>query len=1273
MFRKVFPQKSLKTRITIATLTIFVISIWSLVFYASRILREDIQDLLGEQQLSSVSMLAADINEEVSSRLAALELIAKQLDTHLMVTPLALQARLEQLSLLQSLFNGGVFITNTDGIAIADLPVSAGRTGTNYIDRESVSIPLKEGKTVIGRPAMGKKLGVPMFSMVVPIRDTQGNVIGTLVGTVNLGKPNFLDKITQNRYGKTGGYLLIDRQSRLIVTATDTSRIMEPLPAPGINAWVDRFAQGYEGSAVAPNPKGVKVLVSGKAVPVAEWYVLASLPTAEAFASIHNMQQRMLIAAILLTLLAGILTWWMLQRQFAPMLDTVNTLVRLSGSSQSPPPLPITSQDEIGGMIGGFNRLLETLGQREAALQASEMRFRALLQDIPSVAVQGYGADGVAHYWNRASEELYGYRAEEAIGRNLLDLIIPPAMRQGVSDAMRAMFETGQPIPAEELTLMRKDGSPANVFSSHVYVQVPGQPPEMFCVDIDLSARKHAEQRFVDMVNTTDGIVWEADASTFTFTFVSDQAERLLGFPVGDWQKPGFWVERLHPEDRGWAPEYCASCTGRLEPHDFEYRFIAQDGRTVWLRDLVTVVAEEGKPRWLRGLMVDITRNKEIEAALHESEGKFRSLVETAQEMVWKCDTNGCFTYLNPAWETTFGYRAEEMLNRPFTDFQPPDAAARDMAEYARHEAGRIVREYETTYLAKDGTQLTLIFNAVPIFNTQDEMIGTQGTAIDITERKRIETRLAQALVKAEAATLAKSEFLAHMSHEIRTPMNAIVGAARLLEYERLTKRQRGYTGIMRHASVSLLALIDDILDLAKIESGHIELQAEPFDLTRIVDGLAGIATVTAEGKDIRFNFELPPGLPPLLIGDACRLEQVLNNLLSNAIKFTSRGEISLHVRQLPAAGTNNADVDSIRLNFALVDTGIGIHPEMLSDIFSPFVQAESTTTRTHGGTGLGLAICRHLVKLMGGVIAIESAPGQGSRFDFTVAFPLPETASPDAPATREARAYSPGTTSLLAGRRVLIIEDNQFNRHVLEEILQHMGIEVDTAIDGYEGIECFQVGGPYDAVLMDLHMPVLNGFGCAQAIRALPEGARVPIIALTANVLSTTAEACRAAGMNGHLIKPVEPEILYRALIRWILDEPPAMPVMASARVTDPADRLPDELPGIDLRKASAWSNDSALALSGLLDRMLAHTSNDSSRLSLHIAAGELPEARQITHDLMAVAATVGASALVAAVGQLDRELRAGTAASTLAQDALQGIDTELLRLHAAREVLRR
>ena len=489
--------RSLNTRVTIFTLIIFVVSIWSLAFYATRTLRTDMERQLGEQQFSTVSIVAANINWQLDDRLRALEAVAGGVRPTLLGNPAALQILLEERLGLLQMFNGGTFVTGIDGTAIASIPISVGRIGVNYLDRDFIITALKEDKPAIGKPVMGKLLKSPVFVMASPIRDAQGKVIGALMGVTDLSQPGFLDKITGNTYGKTGGYVLIERQSRLVITATDRSRIMESLPAGGVHAVVDRFAQGYEGSAVSPNPKGVEVLVSGKGIPVAGWYLLASLPTVEAFMPIYAMQQRMLLAAALLTLLAGALSWWMLRRQLAPMLAASKLLATLSATNQPPQPLLITRQDEIGDLIGGFNRLLETLQQRDTELRESEFRWK--------FAIEGSG-DGLwdwnvpqsTVYFSARWKQMLGF-AQDEIGGGLDEWskrVHPDDLAKVMAD-VQAHLDGTTPLYVNEHRVSCKDRSYKWILDRGLVVQrdASGKPLRMIGTHSDVTERKQLEDQ----------------------------------------------------------------------------------------------------------------------------------------------------------------------------------------------------------------------------------------------------------------------------------------------------------------------------------------------------------------------------------------------------------------------------------------------------------------------------------------------------------------------------------------------------------------------------------------------------------------------------------------------------------------------------------------------------------------------------------------------------------------------------------------------------------
>jgi len=490
MTLNIFPWRSLKTKVTLFTLAIFVISIWTLAFYVSRMLREDMQRLLGEQQFSTVSLVAAEINEGLELRVKALEEVARSIDQSLLGSPSALQQMLDKLPIFVDLFNAGVVAVTLDGTAVADAPMVSNRRGTNYFNNAATYSALKEGRTVIGRPVVGRVLHEPLFNINTPIRDADGKVIGALFGVINLAKPNFLDRIGKYRYGRTGGYLLIAPQHRLIVTATDKTRIMQPLPAPGINPQIDRYVHGYEGYAVYVNAVGVEILNSVKAIPAARWYLAVNLPSAEAFAPIQDMQRRIVLATIILTLLAGALTWWMLRRQLAPMLAAAKTLAALQNASQPPQLLPIARQDEIGDLIGGFNRLLGTLRQREEALERERQeQWRTILR----TAMDGFWVadmQGRLLEVNEAYCRMSGYSAQELSLMRITDLESKEATEETAAH-MRQIVLKGE--DRFETRHHRKDGSVYDVEVSVQYRPVNGGRFVAFLQDI--TERKRAEQK----------------------------------------------------------------------------------------------------------------------------------------------------------------------------------------------------------------------------------------------------------------------------------------------------------------------------------------------------------------------------------------------------------------------------------------------------------------------------------------------------------------------------------------------------------------------------------------------------------------------------------------------------------------------------------------------------------------------------------------------------------------------------------------------------------
>jgi PAS domain S-box-containing protein len=486
-------RSSLKRKITLGILAIFIVGIWALSYYITEVFQEDMQNLLADQQVSAVTLVASEINHEMSDRVQALEKIASSIGQPQLNNPNALQIQLEQRPIFLDMFNSGVIVVGQDGTTLADAPPVEGRRGTNYASNVATHRALEEGKTVIGRPVVGRVLRQPLFNINVPIRDDHGKVIGALIGVINLAKPNFLDRLSGHRYGKSGGYLIIAPQHNLIVTATDKARVMQPLPAPGTSRVQDMRMQGFDGSLVAVNSLGVEVLSSSSRVPVAGWYVVATLPTEEAFAPIRDMKKHILVATVILTLVAGMLSLWLLRQQFKPLVAAVEDLAAMSDASKPLEPLPIRNRDEIGRLIGGFNQLLETLRQREQQLHAERNYFSALLQQSSDGVFLFSLNDLSIQEANLSLCRMLGYERNELLGLKFSDLTDTPveALRDDAKEFVSQVFG-----PAGERNYRRQDASWVPMEESASFVETSGRKLIMVNLrDISQRTRERKEMQ----------------------------------------------------------------------------------------------------------------------------------------------------------------------------------------------------------------------------------------------------------------------------------------------------------------------------------------------------------------------------------------------------------------------------------------------------------------------------------------------------------------------------------------------------------------------------------------------------------------------------------------------------------------------------------------------------------------------------------------------------------------------------------------------------------
>lgn len=649
-------------------------------------------------------------------------------------------------------------------------------------------------------------------------------------------------------------------------------------------------------------------------------------------------------------------------------------------------------------------------------------------------------------------------------------------------------------------------------------------------------AQRAAERQYRQLVEELPLAVYrDLPDESATSNYISPRVEAIFGYPQEEWMQPEFFASVLHPEDREQTVAAHAAALARNDDRwSLEYRVIAADGRTVWVRDDAWIVKDEhGTPTYVQGFMIDVTDQALAHAEVRRQKQYFESLVEISPVAIVVMDADERVTGWNPAAKQLFGYSPEEALGRPIDELV--------LQEDLRGEGWEVTREALETGSAhritrrrrKDGTLVDVQMMLVPL-TVDGAHVGFYAIYHDITELQR-------ARQEAEAATQAKSAFLATMSHEIRTPMNAVIGMTGLLLGTDLTPEQREFAEIVRSSGDALLHVIDDILDYSKIEAGKLELEREPFDLRECIESALELVAPRASEKGLELGCLIDDDVPAGLAGDATRLRQVLLNLLSNALKFTEEGEVVVHVDAEPAGEGSH------RVHLAVRDTGIGIPRDRMDRLFASFSQVDASTTRRYGGTGLGLAISRRLVDLMGGTLWVDSEEGNGSTFHIAV------TAEEADVPTRIA-AYE--GLPKLTGKRILVVDDNATNREIVSRQARSWGMEPVAVELPSEALALIEAGERFDVAVLDMLMPELDGIALAREIRRHRH--ELPLLLLTS--LGRLPGARSATEFAAQLAKPLKASQLYDALMRVLAEQatapepvasdPDGKPVMSSLRI---------------------------------------------------------------------------------------------------------------------------
>ncbi len=769
--------------------------------------------------------------------------------------------------------------------------------------------------------------------------------------------------------------------------------------------------------------------------------------------------------------------------------------------------------------------------QRE--LQASRDFNQSILDNLQEVVFRT-DANGRWTFLNPAWEAVTGYGAAESMGWNTTRLLHAEDREAAVP--LYAAIVAGQ----LETAILQQRFYRASGELRHIEVVVrrlAGANGEFIGTagnirDVSERVRNElelaeSERRFQTLANLAPAGIFRTDVDG-RCTYVNAAWLRITGLAGDAWRDEG-WASALHPDDArrvfdGWA----RAVRERAGFRD-EFRWIRPDGAEVWTDvSAGPEVSDTGELLGFIGVTMDVTDRRLAEQELAARDEQLSLLANNATDAVFRVALDGRCLYASPSARGLLGVDPRHLAGVQMLDrFHPEDDAGvrATFAALARGEFEDTIIAYRSELVGEPGSYRWLEAHCGLVRDAAGAPQEIIASIRDVSKNKALEEDLRKARQRAEAASAAKAAFLANMSHEIRTPMNGVLGFTELLANSDLDDEQRRQVQLISDSGRAMMRLLNDILDMSKIDSGQMQVTAEPVDLASKLRGCARLMEPVARAKGVALNVTIDPDLPKGIVSDPLRLRQIMLNLLGNAVKFTAHG--SIDVRAASEEGV---------LTIAVADTGEGIAADRLDTIFQQFTQADASVARRHGGTGLGLAISAELARLMGGSIGVTSTPGRGSVF--TLRLPLVAAAEGAPPPPPEVPA---GTPAPEAGtRRVLIAEDHDINQQLIAAIARQAGLDAAIVADGEQAIAAVQraeaEGQPFGLVLMDMQMPVIDGLEATRRIRALGiDAARLPIVALTANAYREDVQACLDAGMQAHLSKPVDLATVRAAAARFI------------------------------------------------------------------------------------------------------------------------------------------
>ncbi|PRY35896.1 PAS domain S-box-containing protein [Spirosoma oryzae] len=875
-----------------------------------------------------------------------------------------------------------------------------------------------------------------------------------------------------------------------------------------------------------------------------------------------------------------------------------------------------------------LNGSLETEIQRKLIeLDLSEQRYRQLIDSVDDI-IYKMSLDGLFTYVSPAIENVLGYRQETVVGRHFTHLVQPECWQE-MAHFYQQMVRERTLSTYYEFAAKSRDGRRVWIGQTVRLIEADGQIVEMVGVARDITARRNAEQalqtteiRFSTLLsNLHAGVLVEDEEGEIILA--NQQYCTIFDLPV----QPG----QSHRQSAGLAQHVLgevAAFNARLDELLRDRKLVEADeirlrnGR-ILERDYVPIVLA-GRKLGTLWMYRDVTGKFHARELIRRSEEKYRGIMNKMDLGLIEVDRTDIILRVYERFCAMLGYAEDELIGRNINDMLVPPEFQPLVDEQLQSRQQGLSGSYELQLIRKDGSRIWVLVSGVPIYDERGDLVGSMGIHYDLTQRKELELELAAARQVAEDARMAEKQFLANMSHEIRTPLNAIIGMSHLLLDTPLSPRQHEYIDSLKTSADFLHRLISDLLDMTKIEAGRIEMNLRPFDLSTLLYSTQKVFEMKLTDRPVTIDVLLDTRIRGNVVGDDLILNQILLNLIGNAEKFTEEGSIQIIAR------VRREDEHEYVIDFTVSDTGIGIPAEKLDSIFQKFRQVNPSAHKPKG-TGLGLAITKELVELQGGTISVRSQVGVGSQFMFTLSFsksrdmvvpvnnPVPVAVSPaDIPQCR-----------------VLIAEDNPLNQKYISNLFAKWMIPFGMASDGAELVELARQQ-VYDLILMDVQMPVMNGYEAAEAIRKTPNpNLFTPIVALTASAMLDQREMATQAGMNDFLAKPFEPMQLIDVLRRYA-------PVgNLRERSADAAEQaVSTAQDGLNYQRLDELYGDDAAYASEMFAAFLSDVVPDVANLPTLCRVERLPELAQLAHKIRPTFPMVGLTGLETELEQLEQAI---------------------------------